>query len=453
MASYSCSATSNGQSEWEREEENEDEQEYEPTRSLSGGPMMIERLLICAIAISRLLDLAYAGDGLIQPQDLAYEGAFRLPDGPPEVGWEWSGEAMAYCPKGDPRGPDDGYPGSIFGTGHNWNQHVSEISIPKPVVSRSKTLSELNTARTLQGFHRVRSDFYGYLEIPRAGLAYLPKQGRQTTDKLYFCWAPHMGEQEKNPTHGWCELDLAKPMSAGPWGIGGYTNYATTDYIFVIPKEWAAANTHGMRLATGRFRDGGQGGQGPNLFAYGPWHDGNPPARGAQVKATKLLQYDTVYTDGQRKLRGYHHSEQWTGGAWLTAGSKSAVVFVGTKGQGKCWYGFANGVVWPDEAPFPKIPDPPNDDRGWWSTSFVGQMLFYSPADLAAVAKGKMEPNEPQPYAALDIDDVLFSVKSKQQRYHVGAASFDRKRGLLYVFEPRGDEDKSLVHVWRVKGE
>ena len=42
-------------------------------------------------------------DHHIQPEDLIYVGAFKL--------------------------PDDGYPGSIFATGHAWEHQVSEISI------------------------------------------------------------------------------------------------------------------------------------------------------------------------------------------------------------------------------------------------------------------------------------------------------------------------------------
>ena len=82
----------------------------------------------------------------------------------------------------------------------------------------------------------------------------------------------------------------------------------------------------------------------------------------------------------------------------------------------------------------------------------MGQIIFYDPADLAAVASGDMEPHEPQPYAVMDIDDHLYHVESEQQWYHVGAASFDRERGLLYLFEPLADlNDESLVHVWQVQ--
>jgi hypothetical protein len=381
-----------------------------------------------------------ASGGLIQPSDLVYLGAFRLPDGPEEYGWAYSGAAMAYYPDGDSGGPNDGYPGSIFGTGHNWNQWVSEVSIPVPVVSPSKNVEDLNTATTLQDFHDIRGGLFPEFEMPRAGLEYLPAQDGQTTGKLYFCWTQHLAEGDTGPSHGWSELDLSNPQTAGAWRIGDYWTYVTTDYIFAIPQAWADANTPGMYLATGRFRDGGQGSQGPTIFAYGPWNEGNPPAPGSTLSAIPLLLYSDVTAEEQHTMNNYQHSDEWSGGAWLTASGKSAVVFVGTKGQGDCWYGNPAGPCLECE------------NRGWWSTSFEGQIIFYDPADLAAVARGEMAPYEPQPYATLAIDQYLYHIESSQQWYHVGAASFDRQRGLLYVFEPTADDDKSLVHVWRVEG-
>lgn len=60
----------------------------------------------------------------------------------------------------------------------------------------------------------------------------------------------------------------------------------------------------------------------------------------------------------------------------------------------------------------------------------MGQILLHDPADLAAVAQGEIEPWRPQPYATLNIDEYLFSVRSRQQKEHVGDAAFDRERGL-----------------------
>ena len=407
--------------------------------------------------------------GLISPDDLVYQGAFRLPDTVDELGWSWSGHAMAYNPDGDPGGPMDGYPGSLYGTGNDQKQWVSEISVPLPVDSPTQNVNDLNTAGTLQGFHNIRGALYDHLDefddfagsLAKAGLAVVPAQGQQTTAKLHLCWGYHLQQVPQDSeeslhgqpdvSHGWSELDLSTPQTAGAWTIGDYINFVTTDYLFPIDPTWAATNTPGMLLATGRFRDGGQGGRGPSLFAYGPWSDGNPPAPGAELATVPLLLYTNILAADQHTMANYNHADEWFGGAWLTTGDRSAVILIGTKGLGDAWYGFADGTVWPEEGPYPPIPDPPYDERGWWSGSFAAQIIFYDPAELAAVAAEEAEPFEPQPYATLDIDERLYHITSTRQWHHIGAASFDRERGLLYVFEPLADGDKSLVHVWRVE--
>ncbi len=401
----------------------------------------------------------------LQPADLVYLGAFRLPDTADDLGWTWSDHALAYYPDGDPAGPADGYPGSLFGTGNNQKQWVSEISIPAPV--RSRQVDDLNTATTLQEFHNIRGTLFDHLAgfddfagtLAKAGLAYLPPQGQQTTGKLYFCWGyhiqqvPQVSEEslhgQPDVSHGWCELDLANPRPAGAWTVGDYINFVTNDYLFPIDPTWAAAHTPGLLLATGRFRDGGQGARGPSLLAIGPWNQGNPPPPGAQIAATPLILYTNILAGDDHTLAGYSHADEWTGGAWLIAGGKSAVIFVGTKGLGHTWYGFSDGTVWPQEAPFPS---PGPGERGWWADRFAGQVIFYDPADLAAVARGEKPPWEPQPYAALDLDPYLYNISSTRQRHHVGDVAFDPARGLLYVLEPLADGDKPLVHVWKVNG-
>ena len=79
-------------------------------------------------------------------------------------------------------------------------------------------------------------------------------------------------------------------------------------------------------------------------------------------------------------------------------------------------------------------------------------MLFYDPSDLAAVAQGALEAWQPQPYTVLSLDDILYHLEQPQQKMRIGAAAFDRERGLLYVQELFGDGDKPLVHVWRIDG-
>ena len=402
---------------------------------------------------------------LVRPRDLGYQGAFRLPEGSGGSNWEYSGCAMTYYADGDPGGPDDGYPGSIFALGHDHHQMLSEIGIPAPVVSATKDPKDLNTAGTLQKFHDIRGGLFGPLEIPRAGLEYLPPQGTQTTGKLHFCWGQHF-QFERDPSHGWCEMDLSSAKPAGPWRLGDYTNYVTNDYLFEIPKAWADVHAPGLRLATGRFRDGTWGGLGPALLAYGPWTEGNPPAPDATLRNVKpLLMYGASVSGAaelevspKRKMKTFKEADEWSGGAWLTAGDRSAVILVGTKATGKCWYGFANGVVYPTSGEpgekYPEVPPWPFDARGWWSEGITAQIIFYRPDDLAAVARGEKEPWEPQPYASLDIDRYMFHPgfdHKQQKRYLLGAAAFDRARGILYLVERRVDQQKSLVHVFKIR--
>jgi hypothetical protein len=138
------------------------------------------------------------------------------------------------------------------------------------------------------------------MEQPRVALEVLPPQGDQTSGKLYFCRSPHLDEEAVKPSHGWAELDLSDPRPAGPWLIGDYWNYVTSDYLLAIPGEWAAAiapsafAAGGMLLGTGRYRDGGQGARGPSLLAISPWTEGNPPPPGSTIPAVPLLLYTDV---------------------------------------------------------------------------------------------------------------------------------------------------------------
>ena len=185
--------------------------------------------------------------GLLQPADLTYEGAFRLPDASGGSSWEWSGDALAYYPGGDPEGPRDGYPGSLFGVGHDWDKQVSEITIPAPVVPAGKQLGAMNTAQTLQPFRDVRAGVgnLGVLqELPCVGMEYLPPQGAQSTGKLYLCWGAHFQEEAENvASHMWCEVGLTG--SRGAWWVGNYSPYSVNDYMFAIPDSWARSYTPG----------------------------------------------------------------------------------------------------------------------------------------------------------------------------------------------------------------
>ncbi len=380
--------------------------------------------------------------GRVNPAtDLVYLGAFRLPGPTGASSWEWGGRALAYYPDGDAGGDGDGYPGSLYGTGLDTTGLICEVSIPAPVDSPTKNVADLNTAGTLQTWTLARAfNPAGAGEWLYCDLAWLPPQTGQTTPKLHQCWVRHQQDEAKPVQLGWCEMDLTGAQ--GGWYLGTSDGAphaeASGRYMCAIPEAWAAAHTPGRRLLVGRFREGGQRSQGPCFFAYGPWQHGNPPAANAEIGYVRLLQYDDV--SGSHTITNYLHADEWVGVSWLTgSGGKSAVVLVGIKAIGECWYGYqVRG-------------DPGSSSRGFWSTEARAVFLFYDPDELADVAAGTSPAWSPQPYAVLDIDDVLYKARLVNDRTRITACAFDRERGFFYVLERFADGDQPIAHVWHLR--
>ncbi len=431
---------------------------------------------------------------LVQPSDMHYLGAFRLPagDARPQT-FAYGGNAMTFHPAGDPAGPADGFPGSLFIMGHDRlaygelpdGNQVAEVTIPVPI--QAADVGSLNQAEFLQGFHDVAAGFFAGLdEIPRVGMQYLDRP--ETEPRIHLAWGQHLQPEPPVASHAWFDPDLAAPQMQGPWFVGQQSLYSVNGYMLEIPADWAEAHTGGRPLGTGRFRDGGWSGMGPALLAYRPWVDeaGTPAPPGTYLDETVLLLYASSLDtpDIERCLAGYQHPDEWEGGAWITtAAGRSAVLFAGTKSTGaRYWYGYVNPAG-PDipcveeemagEFTVCRLADgtpcPPedlhecaghNDYRGWWSTRFDAQFMLYDPADLARVAAGEIPSWEPQPYATLDIDEHLFLNPAgvepdmlgsgAQRRFRIGDVTFDRGSGLLYVLELFADEARPVVHVWRI---
>jgi len=455
------------------------------------------------------------GPGRLGPEHLAYRGAFRLPAvaGPAPFDFSWGGKAMAYHGGGDPAG-QDAYGGSLFVAGNDaeevWSQrracHVGEVSIPEPSLARDP--AALPVAGLLQGLTDLRGDdLYGpsiFFELPKHGLAVVREQG---VDHLAMVFGQHIEDEQApasctatpdpacvaplaaRPLGPLGELDAAATL--GPWWISGASLYSLNDYLLELPADWAAAHAGGRRLGAGRFRDGGQGSQGPVLVAVDPWRGGPAPAPGASLDGLPLLLYASVGQAGGR-LSNYQHPDEWAGGAWLTTASRAALVFVGAKAVGpQSWYGWqrcpcgevpcvereeiggpgcfeADGArcTLPDEH-YCACGDHGCDpacfgERGWWSQGWEAQIVFYDPAELARVAAGELAPDQPQPYACLGLSEHLFLVTAPgaetsqgappMRRYQLGAVAYDRARGYLYVSEQLADPDTQgpIVHVWQV---
>jgi len=398
---------------------------------------------------------------LIHAQDLIYRGYFRLPEGSGASDWDYSGHGLTHFPGGDPGGDSDGYPGSLFGFGHDHQLYVSEISIPAPMITNDPGAA--NIAVTIQPFSDLTDGIFRAEEmvIPRAGIAYLA----HPQPRLHFTFGQHIQDFEES--HGWAGLNLDRPEVQGPWVFDGYTNYVSNDYLFEIPPDWAQAIAPGSLLASGRAREGLWSGRGPGLFAYRPPDLDSPPPAGSVLQdVIPLLLYgeqstgqpDIISSPAQAVI-DYKEADHWWGGAWLTDNDRAAVVFAGTKALGDAWYGFANGVVWEHDcaednpSTCPDVPDWPYDDRGFWADSYQAQLIFYDPAELAAVARGELDSWEPQIYDTLVLDEYLLDPTLNYGDYKrdlVGAVAFDRENGFLYLVERMADEYRSVIHVWEI---
>jgi len=394
--------------------------------------------------------LTGSSDNLFYPENLNYQGAFRLPEASGGSSWEYSGQALAIYPAGDPQGADDGFPGSLFAAGHDQQLMISEISIPRPVIS--KQVDDLNTAETLQPFADITGGLiHEGLSLPVMGLEIIE-------DRLYFCFGQHI--QDFEASHGYSALNLSNPQPRGPWKLDGVSNYTSNDYLIRIPPSWAAQHTPGKTLATGRFREGVWSGYGPALYAIDPQSQGT-------LEATTLLLYgiqspgEAVITSSpDMQMEGYQLADHWSGGAWISIPEKYSLILAGSKAMGRSWYGFANGVEWPydcaDTIPVscPDVPDYPYENRGYWAEDVQAQIIFFKPQDLASVAAGTRMPYSPQPYAHLDLTPYLIDPHIDLARYKwelLGDMAYDEDNQLLYLIERLADGDKPVIHVWLVE--
>jgi len=385
---------------------------------------------------------------LIQPSDLIYQGAFAYPPGDE---WAYSGHALTYYPEGNPSGPFDGYPGSLYAAGHTHHDLVGEITIPKPVISDD--FAELPKASVLRPLADITGGWkdtctYNHDCIYREvdGLAYVSNVDRVAWNlRDWYNVAGH--DQD---SLGWSDLDLSG--ARGVWHIGDrpsdddvFHNAKTCNYLFLAPESFASESLAGKRLIAGNHRAAGAfgGSQGPTLYALAPWQDGDPPTSGQTLEALPLLYYPEIYPGclddpEQCHFPDYRPKDDWGGGAWLQDRDTSGVLIVGRKGLGPNCYG----------TPAECGGDPCDPYKGYHAYPYEPQILFYDPAELEEVVIGDREAWEVVPYDVYSPVDMVLDPACAT----LAAAAHDGERKVLYVTEQgAGPGGETAVHAWRVE--
>jgi hypothetical protein len=387
-------------------------------------------------------------EGLLQPSDLIYQGAFRYPEGDE---WTWGGHALAFYPQGDPNGPADGYPGSLYAAGQKDQDLVGEMSIPVPVIA--DTLEELPAASVLQplsditgGWKDKCTYFEGCEYRDVDGLEYLAN-----IDKVVWNlrdWY-NVGDVDQDSL-GWSNLDMTGAQ--GVWHIGDrpsekdvFHTAKTSNYLFLAPESFANQYLGGKWLIAGNSREAGArvGSQGPTLYALAPWEDGAPPQSGQNLDALALLYYPDVYPGcmddpDQCYFPNYRVTDDWGGGAWVQTADKEGILIFGRKALGDNCYGT------PEECGG----DPCNMYKGYHAYPQEPQILFYDPQELVEVVAGTREPWEIVPYIVYKpVNEVI-----NQECTVLGAVAYDQEMGLIYVAEHTGEPyGVTVVHVWKVE--
>lgn len=392
----------------------------------------------------------------LHASELVYRGAFAVPDD----AFAYGGRALTFYPNGDPTGPADAYPGSLYVAGLAPSGLVGEISIPRPEIGAAD-FSALPVASVLREPADPTGGWFDnctyapdcmYREI--GGLAYLDGQQKIAWNLLDWYNVARIDQDSL----GWCNLDFSD--AAGVWHIGPrdgsdlYHNAKASDYLFTAPQSLATLSLNGRSLLAGQHREAGAlgGSQGPSLYATAPWQDGNPPAAGAELGAQPLLyyreSYNCVWLDENAinpqpgaalcDYPGYRAADSWQGGAWVEVAGRSAVLFFGRKGLGPNCYDTGSTCS-----------DPCEESKGYHAYPYAPQILFYDTDELLAAAAGARAPWTVLPYETFSAADLMLR---RSDCAAFGAAALDRANNRLYVAEHlAGESGETAIHVWDIQ--
>ena len=367
--------------------------------------------------------------------DLAYEGAFRLPDI-----FDWGARGLGHV-----RG-SQGDVLLVLGR----DQHPAEfgpVAIPRPVATRN--VSQLPVAQVLGSVRSFDGPLLESISTETAfggGIEYVPRRGSQTTDKLYGSIDNWYGvSDESYPTIWFSEVDGSNPKGVfhvGPMSAPFHGNMAG-DYLFAVPSWYADRFLGGRTLVTGKTRGAFHGSQGPSLFAFRAWESDAPSGF---LDALPIIWYRIQYPacagpnvgDKARcDFPGFTMCDKWEGASFVGTPTRQAVLLVGTKGLGNNGYG---------EPP----PGSCGESKGYHCDPYEREVIFYDVQELGAAAQGARPAWSVQPYLVWRPQEFFLQGRSCGQ---VGGMAYDVVSQRLFVVEKGiGDNNGAVIHVWRVAG-
>lgn len=335
---------------------------------------------VCAVLgtlVVATITLSAQQQPLVQPGQLVWDGAFRLPhdNGDYLSSFAYGTYALGY----------DTATGRLYVACHAEGRQIGQVSIPTP--SKSTTLTNLPIATRTQPCVDITEGRYtqigGYPKWYPGGLIMF---GGRLIESMwsYFDSMDPTAAAYSHFTHS--PTLNASGTVTGPHRLQGYTVPGTpgfvAGYMALVPQEWQAAL--GGPALTGQccIPIAVRSSWGPNAIAF------DPSKLGAidPVPATTLLNYpqdqprpNTDWT-GQSE---FYNLSTYMGGMFIPSGTRS-LLYVGRQGTGPGSY--RSGV------------DPYCGD-GLNAPPYQLQVWAYDLNDLAAVKAGTKKPWDLRPYA------------------------------------------------------
>ena len=385
-------------------------------------------------AASKMSSAPRGSEPLVRPENLIYQGAFRLPPGPMgSTSFTYGGTALAFNPARN----------SLFLVGHDWQQQVTEIAIPE--IRRGVSLRRLATATVLQPFADAtegKMAQVGPNTVKVGGL--LPYRGQlYLTAYLYYD-----GSGSQALSHFVSVLDLSIHGDArGPYRVGSAMAGFVSGYFGLVPDAWQSAL--GGPVLNGNCCLGvvSRTSYGPAVFTIDPTQLGTTDP----LPANPLV----YYPDAHKTLAEWNGTNQYFNGTTEVRGvvfpeGSRSVLFFGRHGFGSFCYG--PGTTDQNQAGHPAdggvdkwCYDPTDPGKGGHAYPYHYYVWAYDANELAAVKAGKIQPWEVKPYAVWP-----FSLPFGDDT-HLPGATYDRAAGRIFLSQAYGDGELPLIHVYAVQ--
>jgi hypothetical protein len=232
-----------------------------------------------------------------------------------------------------------------------------------------------------------------------------------------------------------------------------YHGRKTGSYLFTVPDWYATQYLGGRTLVTGRSRgtpmDGVDpvttrgGSQGPTLMAF---RAVDSDTATGNLDALPMLYYRVAFPGCAGPNVGdpancdypdFTMCDDWTGGAFVEADTRRALMLLGYKGLGDNCY---------DEPPV-ECNDPCSDSHGYHCQPYERQVIFYDVQAVGSIALGERDPWTLLPYATWRPTEFYLTGETC---YNVGGMAFDATNRRLFMAERGlgGETNSVVIHVW-----